>query len=861
MANQTMLMARLRLSVSVVALTSAITGVTIASEGARAQTGASNQRAFHFNVGAGPLLQALSRYSEITGVQLIYSTGAAKGLSSPGLQGDYTAQAALARLTIGTGLVPRMISASSATLEAPFTVQGAHTLDAVNVQGQQSPTLVPPDGFGLGAGANGSSDATATEGTGSFTTNGTAVASKTAQSLKETAQSVSVLTQARIEQQNLTSVTDAANNLAGVTVEQTNGVYSSYISRGFIIGTYQIDGGAPQAFSLGGAQQSDQNLAEFDNVQIVRGSDGLFGGAGQPGGVISLQRKRPLDHDQLAVDLDIGSWNNYRGVVDVTGPLVSSGALRGRLVVEGQDRDYFYDVSNTKKAMIYGVLEGDLGENTLVRAGSSYEWQYNNGFNAVGLPRYSDGGDLDLSRSTCLCAPWGYLNAKSLEAFGTIEHRFNDAWKYKLDVTGTQRDAVALYPDLQGEINRGAAIGSGEVADEVISLPNLQDKQIAVDTNLNGSFKVFGLKQAVLFGADFTRSTSHIENGYSFIDVPIPSLYSFDPTVLGSRPAAPANAYVDDITNYQYGIYSKIDLQLTKSLHLTGGVAVNNYTYTYVSDVFQNSNFASRWVPIPYGSIRYDLTKWLSIYGSYADIYQSQSSDLDPSGKPLTPVTGVTYEGGIKVALRNGKVNASLSYYHTEESSQAILAEGVLASCVNPLNCYLSTGAYTSKGVDAEISGEVLPRWQLQVSYTFNQNSYGPAYAIYQDSGSFSPQQPRHQIKIWTAYTLPGKLKKLTVGGGYRMESARSTTGSVCSVAVDPVSGACSGEDVPFSFTQKLYSVVDLRLAYQINKHWQAALNLTNLADTRYYSTAGYTNNGNFYGEPRAVMFSIHVIY
>ena len=117
----------------------------------------------------------------------------------------------------------------------------------MDVEGEQSSGFAALGGFGAGAGSNGSSDPTATEGTGSFTTNGASVASKTDQSLKDTTQSVSVLTQERIEQQNLTDLTTAVSNLTGVTVAQTSGIQSRYISRGFTIGTYQLDGGAPQS--------------------------------------------------------------------------------------------------------------------------------------------------------------------------------------------------------------------------------------------------------------------------------------------------------------------------------------------------------------------------------------------------------------------------------------------------------------------------------------------------------------------------------------------------------------------------------------------------------------------------------------
>lgn len=863
---------KLRSHVSALAIAAMTVGLVAVPGAATAQAADSTERRFHFDIAAGPLLQALRRYSEITGVQLVYPSSVAQGLSSPGVTGDYTAREALARLAAGTGLVPVMVNATSATLEAPVSVDGAHTLGSVNIEGAQSSGIVAVDGFGAGAGANGSSDPTATEGTGSFTTNGASVASKTAQSLKDTTQSVSVLTQERIEQQNLTDVTTAVNNLAGVTLNQTSGIESSYISRGFTIGTYQIDGAAPQSLSVaqnvgqGVNPQANQNLAEFDNVQIVRGSDGLFGGGGDPGGVISLNRKRPLDHNQLTMDLNIGSWNNYRGQVDVTGPLAFDGALRGRLVLEGKDRDYFYNVAHTRTGFVYGVIEGDIGSNTLVRVGGSYERQDNHGYNAVGLPRYIDGGDLHLPRSTCLCATWGQSDSRTSEVFGALEHRFNDAWHLKVNVTRTDRETNKILPYFVGNIDSGSARGTGETLSYLYNYPGLSDKSFVADANVSGSLLLLGYKQNILFGIDYSRETSFIAQGFSNLGEAIPDFYNFNPAVLDPRPALPAPDTLTYVLQKQYGGYGTLNLQFTKALHVTGGARLSYYE-TILSQTYSFGNFTTpshtSWVPTPFASVRYDVTNTVSLYASYADIYKSQAAVFDPNGQSLPPLRGVTYEGGVKGAFRGGKLNASIAYYYTKQRNQAIFVLGSdRANCANPFNCEVPTGEYISKGVDVEVAGEVAPGWQVQAGYTYNDNAYGPAYlAAYAQSGAFQTQQPAHQVKLWTAYTPAGRLHAWTVGGGLRLDSARYTSGYACAAGIDPTTGGCLADSVPFNFTQNLYAVADLRVGYSINKHWQAALNVTNIGDTRYFSTAGSTSSSNFYGEPRAFLLSVHAIY
>jgi outer-membrane receptor for ferric coprogen and ferric-rhodotorulic acid len=863
---------RMRICLSAASAIALIAGLGAAPTPAAAQTdSAAAEQTISFNVPAGPLDAALRQFSDKTGFQMVYGTAIVQGLKTAGVSGRMTPQEALAHLLARTALTFHMPEPHTVIIEAvPVAIAGARTLGAVQVEGVQTDAFAPLNGFGAGAGSNGSSDPTATEGTGSFTTNGASVASKAPQSLKDTPQSVSVLTQERIQQQNLTDLTAAVSNLPGVTVTENSGVQSGYISRGFTIGTYQIDGGAPQSLSLGGFQSVDQNLAEFDNVQIIRGSDALFGGAGQPGGVVSLDRKRPLDHDQVNLDFDLGSWNNYLAQADVTGPTGFDGALRGRLVVEDQDRDFFYKVAHSDTDFIYGVLEGDLGPNTLVRVGGSFERQNNPGYNALGLPRYSDGGDLELPRSTCLCATWGYWNFKTSELFGALEHRFNNDWQLKINVTRTDRKSDDLEPYIEGQVNRGAPTGSGEGI-SAFNQPGLDDTKYAADANLAGSFSLFGHKQKFVFGIDYARETAFTDQGVSSLNVPIPNIYNFQPAVLDPEPALPQVQSNTNTLQQQYGGYATLNLQFTDTLHATGGVRVSAYSYNEAMAALSSNNqlvqdylstFQSKWVRTPYAAILYDMTKSVSLYASYADIYQSQAGDLDPTGRPLPPVTGVTYEAGAKGAFRGGKLNASIAYYYTDESNQAIFDFPALGQCAIGFFCFLSSGEIKSQGVDLEVSGELLPGWQVQADYTYNENAYGNAYEIEDKSGTYTQQQPKHQVKTWTAYTLPGIYHAWTVGGGLRLESARSVAGSVCSVAVDPTTGACAPETfVPFNFTQGFYAVADLHVGYKINNHWKAALNITNINDARYYTTVGSSSNSNFYGEPRAFMLSVHATF
>lgn len=835
-----------------------------------APNAAAASQSYTLHIPSGGLETALVQFANATGLQLIYSPELTRGLSSSGLDGRTTAGAGLAQLLGGTGLTYRIVNAKTVVIEKP--IPGARTLGAVQVEGMQAQGFTALNGFGAGAGSNGGSDPTATEGTGSLTTNGANVASKTPQGLKDTPQSVTVMTQERIQQQNLTDLTSALEYTPGVTNVEVNSIQTTFYSRGFQISTFQIDGGAPLDNGYNSNYKTTPNLAEFDDVQILRGSDALFGGAGQPGGVVNLARKRPLDHEQFTGDLSVGSWDNERVQGDITGPIGFDGHLRARLVVSDQDRDFFYDRAHQNKAFIYGVVEGDVGPNTVVRAGFSYEHQHNTGWDFDGLPRYSDGADIGLSRSTSLNASWSRWGISTPEFFAAIEHKFNPNWGVKLNFTGLSQDSTQVYNFNGGFIIRGdpSASNFGEEAFERV---DFHSSQYAFDATLNGEFQLFGLKQTLVIGSDYSITSNRYTTYYSYFPVAVPiSAFSFDASSLNPEPVTPQkSSYVPSVQSQVAG-YMTMNLQPVRNLHVMAGFRLSGYWNKDGEDFYYQSStpfytYASKndstEIVTPYAAATYSLTPEISLYASYADIFQAQGYALSPTGQTLAPVTGVTYETGVKGAFEGGKLNASLAVYYTDASNQAAPYSGV---CLVGYSCYLNVGAVISQGVDLEFSGQILPGWQAQAGYTYNQNQYNKVFlSTYYGNGlnsAYTTQQPKHQLKLWTAYTPGGQFTRWTVGGGLRLESARSNVGYLCSVELSLATGACpSGIYVPYAFTQGLYAVLDLRVAYKLNDHWQAALNLTNVGDTRYYTTVGSSSGGNFYGEPRAFMFSVRASY
>lgn len=141
--------------------------------------------------------------------------------------------------------------------------------------------------------------------------------------------------------------------------------------------------------------------------------------------------------------------------------------------------------------------------------------------------------------------------------------------------------------------------------------------------------------------------------------------------------------------------------------------------------------------------------------------------------------------------------------------------------------------ANTTKGFELQASGEVLPRWQVLVGFTYAQPRDEQHKRI-------DPQRPERQFKLATRYKLDGALKDLTLGGNVTWQGRTYYV----------------NEDLPAEAKEGSYAVVGLLARYDIDKHLSASINLNNVFDRQYYSGYGLYNT-YFNGDPRNMMVGL----
>ena len=825
------------------ALATLIATATLAPQFATAQTVAAHapqQAVRRFDIPAGPLEGVLNRLGRETGVLIGFGSVVTEGLRSKGVNGSLTVQDALSQALAGTGLGAvrsagggYALSALPASGARPVEVGGAaRMLAEVRVEARRA------------------ADGT-TEGTGSYTSRVTSIASKTDQSFREIPQSVSVMTREQLDDRQISDIRDALAATPGITTTKLNFDSSYYYARGFQIDSMQIDGGAPLNIASY-TYSTNQDLAFYDRVEVMRGASGLLGGVGDPGGIINLVRKKPLATPQFVVEQSVGRWNSYRTMVDATGPLAADGRVRGRAVLSYEDRDFHVDITHNRSPKIYGVIEADLTPDTLLTFGGSYGKVKSTGQGGGDVPRYSDGSDIGLPRRTSLTQDWAVGERKNTELFAALEHRFANRWKLRLNLTHTKSDYEGGTAFGYGALDRATGTGVAWYGGGRYDYANTQD---VADLSLSGTFQLAGRTHEFLVGADRQRIKSFWNVGYSPDANGSVPLDVFNPGAWQPSEAGPDSRRYNPWGQEQYGGYGVLRLHPTERLHLIAGARVARYSFDQVYEsldaggwgLSSGSRFDEPAKTTPYGGVIYDLNSQWSAYASYSAILKPQalSKSGPPPGNSLGPVEGKSYEAGLKGELANGKLNATLSVFNVERTGTAVLdtrypdsREEWSGNC-----CYLPQGKVTSRGFDVEIGGEIARGWQVAAGYTFANTKDKSTDTAY------SSITPKHMLKLSTTYTLPGELSRWKIGGSAHIQSSHYVKDTLYDADYNALG--------TYDFTQGGYAVLNAMVQYRIDPRWTLSLNVNTLSDKVYYQTVGYASGSNFYGTSREWLLTL----
>ncbi len=778
-----------------------------------------------FQVPAGYLAAALRQVASQSRVILSFTPEQTRGKTSAGLNGRHDVLAALNGVLRGTGLKAERSANGSYVLRQADAVAGGEALSMmpeVSVKAQQD----------------------ATEGSGAYVSAlPVSTATPLGLSLRETPQSVSVITQQRMQDQGLNTIAQVMAQTPGITLFSLGSERSGFTSRGYAITNYQLDGVSTHSENLGLNAIPSQSLADmalYDRIEVLRGASGLMTGAGDASGAINMVRKKPTAQFQASVEGELASRNERRGMADIAGPLNEAGTVRGRLVALYEEADSIIDNYSHDKKVVYGVVEADLSRDTKLTAGVTHQRKRSNGsLSYLGFPLfYSNGVMTKLPRSFSPAATSNRFGSNSTDLFVTLEHALANDWKLKISANRVQSsqeersvfmNVSSAFPD--------QATGAG-----LRMSADYRDYQLqvnSVDVNVRGPFSAFGRQHELVLGMDYNEFQSTTDGRFdkNIQGKPV-NLYRWN------RMATPVfgDTFVTyDSTRRQASAYAASRFNLSERLKLIAGAKVLRYSENYISDAptvpfYSASPASDSSVFTPYGGLVYDIDATHSAYASYSTIYQPQASQ-DRYGKLLAPREGKTFEAGIKSGWFDGRLNTAAALYLIRQKNLAESDPGHTLPGSNDPAFRTIKGADT-KGIDLEATGALTPSWNVSASWSYSQTENNTGKAI-------QTTFPRHLVKLWTTYRLPGELHRLTVGGGMNWQSRVYSDIEAWQI------------NSTLHWEQKAYSVASLMARYDVSDKLSATVNVANLFDKQYTASVSDWWYSGMHGPARKVALTV----
>lgn len=648
-----------------------------------------------------------------------------------------------------------------------------------------------------------------TEGTKSYTAKSASTSTKLNLSLRETPQSVKVLTREYLDDANINSFQDMLNSVTGVTTNRWD--ERQYpTARGFDVDYYLFDG-VPSSSELDIA--SDPDLSMYDRVELVKGANGLMTGAGNPAIAINMIRKHANAKELTGtLSSSYGSWNAWNSMADISAPLNADGTVRGRVVVKHESTDSFADLYEKENNLFYGVLDADLTDSTYLSVGASYQELDRSGIKWGGLPAfYNDGSLTDFDRDLTVTSDWTYWNTNTTTAFAQFKQKlFNDiTLNVNYDYREIDAETALLY--LWSESVDKATNSSAGLYPYTDTSKTTQNN---ADVYISAPFTLGGLQQEVVAG--FMYNQSELTDRYygsPTLDNGTIDFNNFTPSkILGSinnNVANPSNKTT------QTGAYLAGKFTLLEPLKLVTGVRVSNWEYES-EDGNGNRKYNNK--VTPYAGLIYDFLEDYSWYASYTEIFKPENKQ-DANQQYLDPREGKSYETGLKGEFFDKQLNASMSVFLTQQDN---VAEKIGSIKIGDefKDVYSSTDSVESKGFEIELDGKITNNWDM---------SFGVAHFNVEDANGKKVQTTaaRTSANLFTKYTLD----KWSLGGGlnYKSEAYK-----------DEAAGR---------ITQDAYVLANLMAAYQIDQNIKLQLNVNNLFDEKYYEGLG--KNSMVYGAPR----------
>ena len=752
-----------------------------------ADTRAPQRAPFSFSMAAKPLPQALSDFSRVTGISVIYTDEAPYGLNAPAINGQMSAEQALQRLLSGSGFTFRRTDDHTIALE-PQPTEGALNLGATTITSvmDQSTSYQPPP---------------------------TSSIMRSSAPIQEIPQTINVVAAQVIRDQAPRNLDDALANVSGITQGNTLGsTQDSVMTRGFgdnRNGSIMRDG-------MPLVQGRGMN-ATVDRVEVLKGPASLLYGIQDPGGVVNMVSKKPELEQYNALTLRGSTYgegkNGSGGSFDSTGALGTSG-LAYRMVLDHEDEDYWRNYGVHRETLVAPSLAW-FGERTkLLFAYEHREFLTPFDRGTVIDPRTNH--PLDISRNERLDEPFNDMEGRSDLYHFEADHELNDNWNAHFGYSWNRETYDASQVRVTAiDTSKGTLTRSMDGTQNAISTDRF------ATASLEGKVNVAGMQHDLVFGIDDEYRKIYRAD---LIRQKSLSTFSYLNPVYGREvqgtTVSPADSAQTDLLRSD-SVFVQDSIHLTDQwIFVAGGrfQAYDQYAGKGVPFKANTDNNGQKWVPR--AGLVYRYTDELSFYGSYTESFKPNSTIAPLSGSStvldgsIAPEEAKSWEIGAKLDMP-GRVTGNIALFDINKRNVLV------ANSEGPVTIYSAAGEVRSRGLELDLSGQLSDRWSMIGSYAYTdaEVTEDPDY-----KGKKLQNVARNSGSLSAVYDFGRVIggDQLRVGAGARYVGERA-------------GNAANDFDLPGYTVADAFATYDTQLDGQKVKF---QLNVKNLFDRTYYTSA-----------------------
>ncbi|WP_225580637.1 TonB-dependent siderophore receptor [Pseudomonas sp. PDM16] len=641
--------------------------------------------------------------------------------------------------------------------------------------------------------------------------------------LRETPRSISVVTQAQMDDRNVQTISEALRYSGGVQA----GFYGEdnkqdwFIIRGFKQANNGLFMDGSRIYSSAFySWQIDPYMLE--RIEVLKGAASVLYGQTPPGGLINLQSKRPTADSKNEIGIQYGSFDRKQINLDVGGKLDEEGDLLYRLVALSRDTGTQVDDVDAARILLAPSMTINFSEDTSLTLLASMQKDRSDPqlqfLPSSGTITHNPNGDIDTD--TAVGDPSYETFDRDQYTLGyELNHRISDNWDFQQNLRYGHMDLelrqLFFYGNITDRvINRGLTYNDGKA------------DNLSVDNRLLGNWFGDRWENTLLLGVDYQqlKIKDRSPNGYPNFPV-IPPLDIYNPVY--HQPIGDFALQDKDTRADQMGYYIQEQLKYDNWVFLLGGrydksrTDFDNQTTGVGHDV-RDEDFT--WS----GGIAYVFDNGLTPYISYSEFFLPITDLNAVTGDPFEPEKGDQKEIGIKYQPPGMDAMFTAALFELTQ-------ENVRKNLATPTGSVpTQLGEVRSRGIELEAQANVTENVSLIASYT-KLDPETTKTTRQAEKGKTPANIADEMASLWANYQFHGGvLDGLAFGAGVRHTSS-------------------SYGDNTETLEVPSYTLLDAMVSYRI-QDIRLQLNANNLTDKEYVTACDYYC---WYGNRRNVIASV----